>query len=121
VADWQADMAQARRTMREVAGQAQGGAVMVLGDFNSTVDARPFRELLTGGFHDATEQAGVGNPPTYPADSAIPPLIGIDHVIIRDGTAVSLSTVHVPGSDHRGLAATVEIARAAGSRSNSSS
>ncbi|WP_422745661.1 endonuclease/exonuclease/phosphatase family protein [Mycobacterium sp. WMMD1722] len=109
VADWQADIAQASETMRELARGANGAATVVMGDFNSTLDARPFRALLHNGFRDAAQQAGVGSPPTYPADSAVPPLIAIDHVISRGATAVSLSAVALPGSDHRGLVATLEF------------
>jgi endonuclease/exonuclease/phosphatase (EEP) superfamily protein YafD len=72
---------------------------------------RSFRGLLRNGYRDAAEQSGAGIKPTFPADSWLPPFIAIDHILTRSCTATSLRTIKIPGSDHRGLAATVMIAR----------
>ncbi len=109
--DWRRDLGNLPSTLREVAGQAGGGCVMVAGDLNSTTDMRPFRALLRDGYRDAAEQSGAGIKPTFPADSWLPPLIAIDHVITRSCTATSLDTLKIPGSDHRGLVVSVAVPR----------
>ena len=84
-------------------------------DMNSTWDHRQFRELLAGSsasnspqLIDAAERTGAGWAPTYPANQAIPPLLAIDHILTRNGlTPTSFRTVDLPGSDHRGVLATV--------------
>jgi endonuclease/exonuclease/phosphatase (EEP) superfamily protein YafD len=85
--------------------------VIVAGDFNATVDMKPFRRLLHNGFRDAAEQSGAGLVATYPADSAIPPLIGIDHILTFNSTARDARSVRIPGSDHLGVMAYVDVLR----------
>jgi endonuclease/exonuclease/phosphatase (EEP) superfamily protein YafD len=106
---WRADVARLPATMTDAAGRAGDGAVIVAGDFNSTVDESAFRGLLRNGYRDAAEQAGAGMTPTYPGDLWLPPLLGIDHVLTRNCSATSVRTMSLPGSDHRALVATVEI------------
>ncbi len=77
--------------------------VIVAGDFNSTTDNAQFRSLLSGGFHDASEQSGAGYLATYPGDRWFPAVIAIDHVLADGATAQRSQTVGLPGSDHRGL------------------
>jgi endonuclease/exonuclease/phosphatase (EEP) superfamily protein YafD len=77
--------------------------VIVAGDFNATMDNAQFRDLLTDGYGDAAAELGAGYLPTYPTDRWFPPLIGIDHVLTANVQAAHLKTVHLPGSDHRGL------------------
>ncbi len=84
---------------------------LLMGDFNSTWDHERFRALLGTAFVDAGEQAGEGFHMTYPANSRIPALIEIDHIVYsrEAGIAVSeLQTVEVAGSDHLALLATLE-------------
>ena len=76
---------------------------------NSTTDMRPFRALLHDGYRDAAEQSGAGIKPTFPADTRLPPLVAIDHILTRDCAATSLRTLAIPGSDHRGLVVTVTV------------
>jgi endonuclease/exonuclease/phosphatase (EEP) superfamily protein YafD len=83
--------------------------VIVGGDFNATVDDPRFRALLAAGYADGADQAGAGYTMTYPADRWYPPLIAIDHVLTRDAVARQAWTVHVPGSDHRALLASVVV------------
>lgn len=109
--DWRRDLGNLPSTLREVAGEADSRCVMVAGDFNSTTDMRPFRALLRDGYRDAAEQSGAGMKPTFPADSWLPPLIAIDHVITRSCTATSLDTLKLPGSDHRGVVVSVAVPR----------
>lgn len=106
---WRRDIARLAVTLDEVAEGTGGGAVIVAGDMNSTIDMRPFRDLLRNGYRDAAEQSGAGLKPTFPADWRLPPFITIDHVLTRGCTATSLRTIKIPGSDHLGLVATVLV------------
>ncbi|MET0453483.1 MAG: endonuclease/exonuclease/phosphatase family protein [Mycobacterium sp.] len=106
---WRADLAAFPRLLADLAAQAGDGSVIVAGDFNSTIDMRPFRQLLTNGYRDAAEQAGDGRNLTFPANRRFPAVIGIDHVLTRNATAVSTSTTEIPRSDHRALFATVMV------------
>jgi endonuclease/exonuclease/phosphatase (EEP) superfamily protein YafD len=112
--DWRRDIDRLPVTLLEVAEQTGGGSVIVAGDLNSTTDMRPFRGLLRNGYRDAGEESGAGIEPTFPADSRLPPFIAIDHILTRSCTATSLRTMKIPGSDHRGLVATVMIPQSSG-------
>lgn len=111
VDDWRRDMERLPATMRAAADAADGGCVVVAGDFNATHDMRTFRELLVDGFRDGAEQAGAGITRTYPGNMPVPPLIAIDHVLTRQCTATAVETVPLPGSDHRALVSTIEVPR----------
>lgn len=109
IGGWHSDFARFPKTLEEFADQAGPGAVIIGGDFNSTIDMEPFRQLLTNGYGDSAEQSGAGRQFTYPSNKRYPPIIGIDHIITRNATAVSTTTVEVPGTDHRGLLATIMV------------
>ena len=82
--------------------------LVVAGDFNAVDDHGPMQTLRRAGLKSATDVAGAGWLPTYPANGPIPPLLPIDHVLINeDLTASSVSSFPVSGSDHRGLFATL--------------
>ncbi|MBJ7336711.1 endonuclease/exonuclease/phosphatase family protein [Mycolicibacterium sp.] len=106
---WQSDLAMFPSTLSATAAQVREGAVLVGGDFNSTIDMRPFRQLLTNGYEDAAWQAGSGRNFTYPANEPYPPVLGIDHVLTRNATAVSTTTVGIAETDHRALLATIAV------------
>lgn len=81
---------------------------VLMGDFNSTWDHVSFRYLLGSRFLDSGEQAGEGLHMTYPA---MLPVAEIDHIVHDKGVVVGdLETKHIPGSDHRALLATLEVA-----------
>jgi endonuclease/exonuclease/phosphatase (EEP) superfamily protein YafD len=111
--DFTHDYARFPETLREVARQAGSGAVIVSGDLNATYDVRPFRRLLDEGYRDAAEQSGAGMTLSFPnTASGAPwrrPVVGIDHVLVRNCVATAAGTVSMPGSDHRGLLTTIEI------------
>lgn len=109
IEQWLRDIAQLPDTLREVGQAAGAGAVVVAGDFNATTDMAPFRQLLAQGYTDGGAQAGAGLARTYPADARWPPLLGIDHILVKNAAAVSASTVVVAGSDHRGMLATLRV------------
>ncbi|KUI43268.1 endonuclease [Mycobacterium sp. IS-1590] len=106
---FQGDIARFPDTLRSTAHAASSGAVIVAGDFNATYDMRPFRMLLGEGYRDAAEQAGAGLTRSYPSRRWALPVVGIDHVLVHNCSASSVYTVSVPGADHRGLVAIVEI------------
>jgi len=97
------------RLRAELGDLPKSEPVVVGGDFNSTYDNAPFRDVLTDGFRDASGESGSGYNATYPADAWYPPLLAIDHVLVRRGDAVAIHTVTVAGSDHRGLIARVRV------------
>jgi endonuclease/exonuclease/phosphatase (EEP) superfamily protein YafD len=101
--DWSLDIGALPKLLQSPQSTADGGTVLFGGDFNATYDTAQFRALLTGGYHDATEQSGAGWQATYPADETFPPMIAIDHVLTRHAEARSVHTITVEGSDHRGL------------------
>jgi len=81
---------------------------VVAGDFNAVDDHAPMRDLYADGWCSAADLAGAGYVRTYPADQRIPPLIGIDHILLNDRlTATAFSTFEVPGTDHLGVRAII--------------
>jgi endonuclease/exonuclease/phosphatase (EEP) superfamily protein YafD len=108
-----------RRWRRELAAirsalVATGGQQVVAGDFNTTRDHRPFRDLLDAGFLDCADAARWRPWPgfTWPAGGRIPPVMRLDHVLVsQPGATVSESRIiPVPGTDHRGVLAVIELA-----------
>lgn len=87
------------------------GRYILMGDFNSTIDHSPFRDVLGSRFSDAAYESGHGFTFTWPADRQwVPPFSGIDHVVVDKGIVTGqVSVVSIPGSDHKGLVATVQI------------
>ncbi len=84
----------------------------VLGDLNATLDHAPLRRLVDAGWRDAVELANGGFLPTWPSHgeySPFPgPVVAIDHVMVDDGlTVTEVDTVDIPGTDHRGVVATL--------------
>lgn len=106
---WEESIAGTQELLNQLTVTAGMAAVIVAGDFNSTPDMRQFRDLLTNGYQNAADQTGVGLLPTFPANSWMPPLLAIDHVLIKNATATSLSALTIAGSDHRALLATVRV------------
>ncbi|MDJ0396555.1 endonuclease/exonuclease/phosphatase family protein [Rhodococcus sp. G-MC3] len=95
---------------RELVGIAATGApVVVSGDFNTTYLHKQFREILAAGYTDAADQLGAGIVPTYPANKDYPAIVGIDHVLLRNASALSLTRLEIDGSDHYGLVVDVAI------------
>jgi endonuclease/exonuclease/phosphatase (EEP) superfamily protein YafD len=108
-ARWQRDMSGFKSELPKI---TKGSPAIVGGDFNATTDEVQFRNLLDAGFSDAVDQSGAGYTPTYPADRWFGPLIGIDHVLTRNGpVATDVHSVEIPGTDHRALVATIAVPR----------
>jgi endonuclease/exonuclease/phosphatase (EEP) superfamily protein YafD len=110
IADWKRDMSLMPSALDAASAASGTGCAFAAGDFNATYDMRTFRDLLRGGYRDAAEEAGAGITATYPANGWVPPLLAIDHVLTQRCPATSVEVVDVPGSDHRGLLATLAVA-----------
>ncbi|HEX4191407.1 MAG TPA: endonuclease/exonuclease/phosphatase family protein [Marmoricola sp.] len=96
--DWRADWGVLNQIV-----PALHGSVIVAGDFNTTLDHAPMRELLGKGFADAARTANSGWQPTWPRQLG---MVAIDHVLTRGSyAAISTSTFKVPDTDHRALVA----------------
>lgn len=109
---WNREMGEVRDILQRL--RAKGEPVIVGADFNATYDHAQFRALVGDGYRDAAEQAGAGVLATYPADRWWPPLLAIDHILVAGATAIGIEVVELPGSDHRGVGATVELNAADG-------
>ncbi|WP_193614858.1 endonuclease/exonuclease/phosphatase family protein [Nocardioides lijunqiniae] len=101
---WREDHAQ----IRELA--ASGDATVIAGDLNATLDQAPLRALVDDGFRDSAELANAGVEATWPVGggfpvlSALPPSVGIDHVMVTDQwTVTDTRTVTISGADHRAV------------------
>jgi endonuclease/exonuclease/phosphatase (EEP) superfamily protein YafD len=105
---WRDDLARLSVVLGEIGASARGPVVMA-GDLNATPDVLEFRRLLRDGYHDAAEQAGAGLTRTHPADIVLPPVFAVDHILIRGGTATSVRTLPLSGSDHRALAVRITL------------
>ncbi|MET7770242.1 endonuclease/exonuclease/phosphatase family protein [Nocardia sp. NPDC005366] len=101
---WSTEMHRIREIL-----DAQTGPALVGADFNATRDHAVFRDLLRGRFASAAELAGAGRLPTYPADRTWGPIIGIDHILVADGTAEEMWALTIPGSDHRAVLARTRL------------
>jgi endonuclease/exonuclease/phosphatase family metal-dependent hydrolase len=86
--------------------------IVLAGDYNSTLDHAEFRRLLRRGYVDAASQAGRGLAPTWGPEptGGRPALLAFDHVVVDPRCAVLATSAHLlPGSDHRGLYAALQL------------
>jgi endonuclease/exonuclease/phosphatase family metal-dependent hydrolase len=108
--EWHEELRRLGLGLRGVAGPQ-----VVAGDFNASRDHRPFRDLLAvSGFADCGDIARDPSWPglTWPSDRRwLPPVMRLDHVLVSPGlTARQVRTVAVPGTDHMGVLAVIELA-----------
>jgi endonuclease/exonuclease/phosphatase (EEP) superfamily protein YafD len=111
--DWHQDLGRLREAL--TAAEADGPQI-VAGDFNSSRDHRPFRDILAAGFADSADIARRRPWPgfTWPANRRWPPLMRLDHILVSPGITVSEArTVKIPGTDHRAVLAVLELPRPA--------
>ncbi|MDJ0392190.1 endonuclease/exonuclease/phosphatase family protein [Rhodococcus sp. G-MC3] len=102
---WVRELAAIRQMLAKVPDD--DGPVVVAGDFNATFDHKRYRDLVSGRYRDAAIEVGAGHLATYHADLRIPPLIAIDHILVRDAAVTEVGLVDLPGSDHRGIRASL--------------
>jgi endonuclease/exonuclease/phosphatase (EEP) superfamily protein YafD len=102
---WTQDM---RALQTEAVGD--GGGLVMLGDFNATLDHGPMRELLSAGLTDTADELGHGLTPTWPENATMPPFVQLDHVLHgRALTGVSVRWYTLPGTDHRAVVAELAL------------
>jgi endonuclease/exonuclease/phosphatase (EEP) superfamily protein YafD len=105
---WQQELAAIRSTLASSDGQQ-----VVAGDFNASRDHRPFRDLLAAGFLDCADAARRRPWPgfTWPAGRWIPSVMRLDHVLVSrgSGTVSASRNIRVPGTDHRGVLAVIQL------------
>lgn len=90
---------------RELSAESHPEPVVVLGDFNLSPGASLWRSF-TG--YTGLRRAPGPAPATWPA--ILGPLgIAIDHVLVRGAALSDVRAFSVPGSDHRGLRASIAI------------
>jgi len=89
------------------------GPQLVVGDFNATRDHRPFRQLLAARYLDCADAAQRRRWPafTWPSEQRGLPFLRLNHVLAsRPEFLVRESrTFRIPGTDHRGVLAAVEL------------
>jgi endonuclease/exonuclease/phosphatase (EEP) superfamily protein YafD len=100
-ARWRSDLAEEPRS------DGDNPRRILLGDFNSTLDHGPLRDLITGGYRDAADTVGKGLIGTWgPYDGDPIPPVTIDHVLVDEEIGVRDVSVHdVTKSDHRAVVA----------------
>ncbi len=78
--------------------------VALIGDFNATQHAAPYRQLLDAGLYDAHHSRGRGTATTFPNGLFPLPPVRLDHALLPKGilcTSIQEGLGH--GSDHRPL------------------
>jgi endonuclease/exonuclease/phosphatase family metal-dependent hydrolase len=101
---WRSDL------LAEPTPARDGPPKVLLGDFNSTLDHGPLRELIAAGYRDAADTMGQGLVPTWPEDKRWVPPVTIDHVLVDERIGVRRVTVHrIPQSDHRAIVALLTV------------
>jgi len=91
-----------------IESKAHDGAMLVVGDFNSTPWTSHFTKMLkVGRLRDA--RAGHGFHPTWP--TPIPTLrVPIDHILVNSKIDVDhFESIHLEGSDHRNIFGRVRV------------
>jgi endonuclease/exonuclease/phosphatase family metal-dependent hydrolase len=105
---WKQDMDRLLAVLVSTTGQQ-----IVAGDFNASRDHGTFRRLLAAQFIDCADAAQHRPWPgfTWPANRRFPPLIRLDHILVsRPGASPQETrTVDIPGTDHLGVLAVIEL------------
>lgn len=105
---WRQDLA------AEPHADPDGTPRILLGDFNSTLDHGPLRQLIATGYRDAGAATGQGLIPTWPYEGHPDvPKVTIDHVLVDRRIGVrEMSVRRIPRSDHRSIVAELIVPRA---------
>jgi endonuclease/exonuclease/phosphatase (EEP) superfamily protein YafD len=104
--DWRRDLDAVRAAVTEVRGP-----LVVMGDFNATLDHPRFRSILgAADLRDAHDALGRGLVGTWPEDSRVPAFAHLDHVLVSRELSVRRVREHpLPGSDHRAVVADLTL------------
>lgn len=106
VTGWQASFERLQRQLGR-----PPAALVVLGDFNASLDHAPLRRLIrSAGLADSHAELGHWAP-TWPVwGRPVPPLVQLDHVLHGPGIApVALHEFYVPGTDHKLIEADLAV------------
>ena len=105
---WTGDLRALRAGARE-----DTASLVLLGDFNATLDHAPMRDLLDAGLVDTHAELGRGGARTWPVTGgAVPRLVHLDHVLHgRDLVGVTVEELVVPGTDHTVVVAELAVPR----------
>lgn len=103
---WKADLAFLNESAR-----THSGRLILLGDFNSTMQHRQFRDLLShAGLTDSHLRRGSGWGATWPRRFLFGPQLRLDHVLTSTGLEpVTHARLSGPGSDHRPIFSTIAV------------
>ncbi|MCO4744083.1 MAG: endonuclease/exonuclease/phosphatase family protein [Proteobacteria bacterium] len=96
VADWHAELAELSRRYAN-----HGGALVLAGDLNATRHHPSFQSLLKkADLVDGHAAVGRAAARTWPYGGTLPPLVRLDHVLVKGVVAVDVSEGHPVGTDH---------------------
>jgi endonuclease/exonuclease/phosphatase (EEP) superfamily protein YafD len=98
--------------LRDLAASArrEGTPTLFAGDFNASQDHAAFRAVLGAGLQDTARLQGHSRTPTWPARTAPPLGVQIDHVLVGGSfEARDVGFFALPGSDHRAVLADVAL------------
>lgn len=99
-----------RHSLERMPSAGTGPPLVLVGDFNATLDQVELRDVVARGYRDAGEVAGEGLEPTWPQGRSLPSLVTIDHVLAdRRLGVVDYSVLPQPGSDHRAVHAVLAL------------
>ena len=108
---WQRELGLLRSALAGTAGPQ-----VVAGDFNASRDHQPFRALLAVGFTECADAARRRPWPgfTWPVKlyrRRFVPLMRLDHVLLSQGAGVvrEAALTRIPGSDHCGVLAVIDL------------
>jgi endonuclease/exonuclease/phosphatase family metal-dependent hydrolase len=99
---WRTDLADLPRA------EPNGTPRILLGDFNSTLDHKPVRDVIAGGYRDAADVTGKGLSGTW-GPGLIPP-VTLDHVLVDERIGIrDVRVMDVTDSDHRSVLASLTV------------
>lgn len=86
------------------AASSAGLPLVLVGDFNATLDHEKLRTLIDTGYRDAAEEVGNGLVSTWPSRLGWKLPVTIDHVLAERGISFGGYDVeHIKGTDHRAV------------------
>ncbi len=96
------------RLLKNVGAGRKGDPVIIAGDFNVFSSNSAFRGLKSCGLADTYEKTNWRHGPTYSPSTFLPAAVRIDY-ILSSLPPLSAKTIHLPGSDHRGVVADLKL------------
>jgi endonuclease/exonuclease/phosphatase (EEP) superfamily protein YafD len=99
-----------RHSLEALPSAGTGSPLVLVGDFNATLDQTELRDVVARGYRDAGDVAGEGLEPTWPQEQSMPSVVTIDHVLAdRRLGIVDYAVLAQPGSDHRAIHAVLAL------------